>query len=359
MLLPGPTVVISPLLALQQDQIAGAQPAAATPLGRSGSARPRRRTSSGGARRRCAPGAAEFLFITPEQLGDPDRLAEVRALRPAWSRSTRRTASRPGATTSAPTTCTSAGLITGPRPAAGGGADRDRVAAGPRGHHRAARACATRDPHHRAGPAQPVPRGGALPDEEHRWRRLLALLRQPARGPASSTSPTRRSAEELADAAGRRGYRGGVLPRRDGRRPRATQPARATSSPTEIAGHGRDHRVRHGHRQARTSAGWHHVALPDSPDSYLQEIGRAGRDGAAARRRCCCTGPRTWRCSGSSAGGAPDEPSSRDLAAALRDGPADRDRAARAAAGSARASWRSCSACWSRSARSRAGPATS
>src|SRR3954454_12967860 len=81
-LLPGPTVVISPLLALQQDQI--------TTLNERDDAKLRAvRVSSAEtpAQQREAiqeirEGRAEFLFITPEQLSNPERLAEVRALRP-------------------------------------------------------------------------------------------------------------------------------------------------------------------------------------------------------------------------------------------------------------------------------------
>src|SRR3954464_12364652 len=81
-LLPGPTIVISPLLALQQDQI--------TALNDHDDPRTRAvRVSSAEtpnqqreAIREIREGRAEFLFITPEQLSDPDRLAEVRALRP-------------------------------------------------------------------------------------------------------------------------------------------------------------------------------------------------------------------------------------------------------------------------------------
>ena len=83
-LLDGPTLVISPLLALQQDQIAGlnargddTHPGGADQLGRDAG------PAAGGARRDRASGAARFLFITPEQLAQPDRLEQVRALRPA------------------------------------------------------------------------------------------------------------------------------------------------------------------------------------------------------------------------------------------------------------------------------------
>jgi ATP-dependent DNA helicase RecQ len=81
-LLPGPTVVISPLLALQQDQIAALNQRG-DPLIRavriSSAETPNQQRD---AIRQLREGRAEFLFITPEQLSNPDRLAEVRALKP-------------------------------------------------------------------------------------------------------------------------------------------------------------------------------------------------------------------------------------------------------------------------------------
>jgi ATP-dependent DNA helicase RecQ len=64
-----------------------------------------------------------------------------------------------------------------------------------------------------------------------------------------------------------------------------------------------------------------HVALPDSPDSYFQEIGRAGRDGEPAHALLL------WRPEDEAIqrffnGGAPDLVEVRELAAALREGPA-------------------------------------
>src|SRR3712207_3085265 len=81
-LLPGPTVVISPLLALQQDQIAALNERADPVLRAvrvSSAETPNQQREALAAVR---AGEAEFLFITPEQLSDPDRMAEVRALRP-------------------------------------------------------------------------------------------------------------------------------------------------------------------------------------------------------------------------------------------------------------------------------------
>jgi ATP-dependent DNA helicase RecQ len=80
--MPGPTVVISPLLALQQDQIAalnerGDPKIRAVRVSSAESPREQRE-----AIQEIREGRAEFLFITPEQLSNPDRLAEVRALRP-------------------------------------------------------------------------------------------------------------------------------------------------------------------------------------------------------------------------------------------------------------------------------------
>ncbi|MFZ5850858.1 MAG: DEAD/DEAH box helicase, partial [Actinomycetota bacterium] len=78
----GPTVVVSPLIALQQDQVARL-----AELGRRTQAFAVSSAVTEGERdeafRRVADGAAEFLFLAPEQLANPDVLARVATLRPS------------------------------------------------------------------------------------------------------------------------------------------------------------------------------------------------------------------------------------------------------------------------------------
>ena len=103
----GTTLVVSPLIALMEDQVAQAPqhglraPSASTPAGTA------RRSRA--ACRAYLDGRLDFLFIAPERLrvpGFPEMLAQAQARRS--SRSTRRTASRSGGTTSGPTTACSA-----------------------------------------------------------------------------------------------------------------------------------------------------------------------------------------------------------------------------------------------------------
>jgi len=81
-LLDGPTLVISPLLALQHDQIEGL-------LRRGGETRAFRISSQETERQRqraldaVAAGEVEFLFLAPEQLANPDVLDRVSTLRPS------------------------------------------------------------------------------------------------------------------------------------------------------------------------------------------------------------------------------------------------------------------------------------
>ncbi|MEV4622074.1 ATP-dependent DNA helicase RecQ [Asanoa sp. NPDC049573] len=311
--LPGPTVVVSPLLALQQDQIGGLdrRGAAALKAVRISSAEtPKQQEAALAALRE---GRAEFLFITPEQLADPDRLAQVKALRPslvaideahcisAWGHDFRpdylalghviKALGRPPvialtATASPPVRDDIVERLGLTRPKVMvTGLDRANL----------------------------FLEAANCPTEDYRWRRLLALVSTDD-GPGIVYVPTRRGAEELAErlrAAGYEAssYHGGMAA---GAREKLHIAFLADEVPIMVAtsafGMGID----------KPNIRWvAHVALPDSPDSYLQEIGRAGRDGLPARTLLL------WRAEDEGlqrffSGALPAADELRDLAAVLR-----------------------------------------
>jgi ATP-dependent DNA helicase RecQ len=315
-LLPGPTVVISPLLALQQDQIAalnerGDDKIRAVRVSSAESPKEKREAFEA-----IRNGQAEFLFITPEQLADPERAAEVRALKPglvavdeahcisAWGHDFRpdylalgdmiKQIGRPPvlaltATASPPV--------------------REDIIARLRLH---------KPEIHVSG----LDRRNLFlevaycPDEAYRWRRLTALLDEAER-PGIIYVATRRGAEELAEKLTTAGYPAayyhGGMPAglREQRHEEFTADKVDIMVATSAFGMGID----------KPNIRWvAHVALPDSPDSYFQEIGRAGRDGEPARALLL------WRSEDEAiqrffSGGTPDAEELQALAAALHKGP--------------------------------------
>ncbi|MEV4765580.1 RecQ family ATP-dependent DNA helicase [Micromonospora chokoriensis] len=312
-LIPGPTVVISPLLALQQDQIAALNERQRPELRAVRISSNETAAQQAEAITEVREGRAEFLFITPEQLSNPDRMAEVAALKPAlvaideahcisaWGHDFR------------PDYLALGHLIEGlGRPpvvaltATASPPVRDDIIARLR----------LRDPDvvisglDRTNLFVEV---AHCPDEDYRWRRLMTLLRDEGR-PGIIYVPTRRSSEELAARLTDAGfpalsYHGGMPV---GARAELHEAFLADQVPIMVAtsafGMGID----------KPNIAWVvHMALPDSPDSYFQEIGRAGRDGQPARVLLL------WRAEDVGlqrffSGGLPDVDELRDLAALLR-----------------------------------------
>ncbi len=277
--LRGPTLVISPLLALQQDQLTALNERDVAQLRAvrlSSAQTPRQQEQALAAVR---DGQARLLYVTPEQLADPRRLAEIAAL-------------RIGLVAVDEAHCLSTwGFDFRPDYLALGHAIRAL------GRPPVVALTATASPPVREdisthlGLRSPLVVVGGLdrpnlylaavhcPTEEDRWRALLALLDE-QRGSGIVYVPTRRAAEEWAQRLATAGYRasyyhGGMAA---GARRTRHEEFLADQIPVMVAtsafGMGID----------KPNIRWvAHLALPESPDSYLQEIGRAGRDGQPAR----------------------------------------------------------------------------
>ena len=276
LLIDGPTVVVSPLIALQRDQVEAIDDAAAL-----NSAGPR----PSGARRSSASRTheLEFVLLAPEQLANEETLTQLAEAEPAllvvdeahciseWGHDFRPEYLHLGVAAEALGRPTILALTATASPPV----RREIV-------ERLGPARPARD-RRRLRPAQHPPRRRDVPRGEGEATRRCSMRVVAAPKPGIVYAATRASAEEIAEAARARGLARRRLPR--GTAGEASARRRSSVSwttqldvivATTAFGMGID--------KPNVRFVFHH-AVAESLDSYYQEIGRAGRDGEPAEAR--------------------------------------------------------------------------